>query len=110
MSPVFGEESVDLSRAFHGRGVPRPLHQERYPMKRLLLIGSLAILLVLPLWAQEKTKTEPKKTAEPKTTEPKTEPKKTESKTTEPKKGEKEPSKEKEKPSGPQMQIEVYNL
>src|SRR5207248_9651254 len=73
-------------------------------MKRLLLIGSVAALIVLPLWAQEKTKTEPKKTAEPKTTEPKTEPKKTE-----PKKTEKEPAKEKA-PVGPTLRIEVYNL
>jgi hypothetical protein len=70
-------------------------------MKRFLLLCSLAAWIVLPVSAQEKTKTEePKKTQEPK-------------KTTEPKKTDKEPSKEKEPaktPAKPQLQLEIVNL
>jgi hypothetical protein len=57
-------------------------------MKRFLLLCSLAASLVLPVSAQEKTKTEPKKTDEPKKTE-------------------KEPSKE---PAKPKLQLEIVNL
>src|SRR5437867_3961683 len=80
-------------------------------MKRALVVGSLAVVFMLPLLAllaQEKTKTEPQKTesktTEPKTTEPKTS-SKTEAKTTEPKKTEKAKA-----PGKPEMRIEVVQL